>query len=278
MRWTRPDYSNGAGRPGLNLLSVMVFASLMFVPQLHCETEARVPSPWSGTWKLDLARSSRAGSNFSIKLGPTGEYELVTASFIDRFRCNGEEYPLPGSGATITCNQHSPAVMDTVFRRNGKITGNAHRALSAHDMVMTSIANDVGPPPKTTKKVYRRLTGTVGFVGAWRDEHLLEDEPQILVTEMRERRLRISFPGKKAFEDLPLDASDSRVHGLSPGLNVTLAAEASGPLTIRTKKKVDGRLLEEGAITLSPDGQTLVNTFWEIAYPNVKSFFVYHRQ
>ena len=250
----------------------------MFFPQLHCKLQAQAPSPWSGTWKLNVARSKRPGSNFSIKLGPTGEYEVTTASFTDRFRCNGRAYPLPGSGGTITCNQPSPTVLDTVFRRNGKITGKTHRELSVHDTIMTSSATGMGPTPKTTKRVYQRLTGTTGFVGAWRDQNLLEDEPQIMVTELRERRLRISFPGRKQFEDVPLDGSDSRVQGLSPGLNATLAAQLSGPLTISTKKKIDGRLIEEGTITLSPDGRTLLTTFWGLVYPNVKSFFVYDRQ
>ncbi len=271
-----PQNANSVRR--LSLLSVGIFGAVMFLPQLQWHVEGQAPSAWSGTWKLDITHSRRPGSNFSIKLGPTGEYEMTTASFIDRFRCDRQEYPLHGSGLTISCNQPSPQVMDTLLRKNGKITTRIHRELSTSGTIMTSIATVTGSAPKTTKKVYRRMSGTTGFVGAWRDEHLLEDEPQIMVTDLRARRLRISFPGKKTFENVSLDGSDSRVQGLASDVNVTLAGQLSGPLTIGMKKKVDGRLLEEGTMTLSPGGQSLMTTFWEVAYPSVKSVLVYHRQ
>ncbi len=262
----------------VSVLSVCIFAAVMFFPHLQWNVQGQAPSPWSGTWKLDITRSRRPGSNFSIKLGRTGEYEMTTATFIDRFRCDRQEYPLSGSGLTISCNEPLPHVMDTVLRKNGKITARVHRELSTNDTIMTSIATVAGSAPKTTKMIYRRMSGTTGFVGAWSDEHLLEDEPQIMVTDLRGRRLRISFPGKKTLEDISLDGSDSRVQGLASDVNVTLAGQLSGPLTISMKKKVDGRLLEKGTITLSPNGQTLMSTFWEVAYPNMKTLFVYHRQ
>lgn len=75
------------------------------------------------------------------------------------------------------------------------------------------------------------------------------------------------------------DGSELKIEGpgLPPG-GATLAARVVGPRQLSFTMKTEGRISQHGTVTISPDGETLTELFWEPGQEAHPSKGVYVRE
>ena len=109
------------------------FAGVISVVALGCSHASPV---WSGTWKLNVSKSTTSGPSFLITISPEGEYSVDNGTYSQSFRCDGKEYPTTPK-RTISCVHASALVIDTTSRENGAKVATAHWELSADGKTLT---------------------------------------------------------------------------------------------------------------------------------------------
>jgi hypothetical protein len=238
------------------------------------------PSPaWSGTWKLIPSRSSVPGPDFTITITPKNEYQIDNGTYRDRFRCDGNEYPMV-SGYTMSCVQKTSQVMDSTARKNGSIVTTAHWELSADGKILAIklTAVQLHEAAKTKEVVYQRASGSAGFVGGWSDVKPLESQPQLLVLTLQGRALRYAYPEKGQYADLTLDGPEAEWHGpgIPPGVSLEIKTQDRRQFLVL--RSFQGSVINQGIMKISSDGRTLVEEFWKPDGTDARTVLVYQKQ
>jgi hypothetical protein len=238
---------------------------------------SRASPVWNGTWKVNESKSSIPGPSLSITISTEGEYKVDNGTYIESFRCDGKEFATRPS-RTISCLQTSSGVIDTTSKENGaKVV--THWELSSDGRMLTlkgtSIQPDGSVKPRET--VYSRASRSVGLAGGWTNTKRLGSRPQ-LVLALNQRSLHIAFAGSGQYMDPPLDGSDAPMLGPGVPQGPTMAIRPHGPQEFLTLKKMGGQIVNEGSLTLSADGRTLVEEYWSPRAPDQKAVVVYEKQ
>ena len=233
---------------------------------------------WNGTWKINESKSNIPGPSFSLTLLPTGEYHSDTGTYSFDFRCDGKEYTTRPS-RTISCMESSPSEMDMTTKEDGKKVGTTHWELSSDGRALKEKGNSTGADGsvRTTERIYLRTSGSNGFVGGWQDTKRLESRPQ-MVLALNDRVLHVAFSGNGQYMDAPLDGTDSPCHGPSIPKGCTIAIRPNGPREFLSVRKIDGKIVNQGALQLSTDGNTLIEQYWRPSRPDEKATLVYEKQ
>src|SRR6266487_1111592 len=74
---------------------------------------------FSGTWKLNLAKSQLSGIVYTIEKKPSGMMHYSGGGFEADFDLAGKEYTMP-SGVSVIGKELSPTSWELTFRMNGK--------------------------------------------------------------------------------------------------------------------------------------------------------------
>ena len=74
---------------------------------------------FSGTWKLNLAKSQLSGTAYTFDKKPSGVWHYSGGGFDADFDLTGKEYTMP-SGASIIGKELSPRSWELSFGMNGK--------------------------------------------------------------------------------------------------------------------------------------------------------------
>jgi hypothetical protein len=232
---------------------------------------------WTGTWKEDFTQS-HVEALFSFTVSADGGYVLNASAAHTHFLCDGKPYPFLQDG-TIVCQQPNQHVMDLTFTRKGKLVQSTHRELSSDGKTMTSASKVFRPDGSEEDHAltYARTNASVGFVGAWREADDNDDNARLLLIKLTGPKLRLEYPFAKQSRELDLNGKEASSKN-SLGQTVTLSNKLQDPLTIRQVQKVNGMKTSEGTLSLSSDGNTLVQQYWNPDNPKVVVRRVYHRQ
>jgi hypothetical protein len=214
--------------------------------------------PFVGKWRLDVSRSTivdrmvveSVGSNryaFNFEGGPT---ETVVADGTDQ----------PGAaGTTLAVKPKDARTLTVVRKQGGRVVVSAawklsHDGRTLHDAFMSEQPDG---PPVSVDYVYRRMSGTSGFAGAWEST----TRPLGLKYELGIQPYAgkgLSFAASGAVKNITLDGQAHAVAGAADGL------VASGRR--RSERAFDyteshaGKLDRARQFKLSRDGRTLTET------------------
>ena len=254
------------------------YLSCVFISFVVASGCVAAPPGWNGTWKLNESKSSVPGPSFSITISPTGEYVSDSGTYKFSFRCDRREYPTT-TNRTISCSQTSPSVIAMTYKENGVKVGTAHWELSADGEMLTIKRTSIQTEGSVNSKenVYSRTTRSVGFAGGWRNSERLESTPQLLLA-LSGRSLHIAFSESGQYADLPLDGSDAPMHGPGIPQALTMAIRPNGPRVFLTLKKIRGQVINQGTLTLSADGRSLIEEYWRPDRPEQRALLTYERQ
>src|SRR5580700_509633 len=233
---------------------------------------------WTGTWKLNVSKSSIPGPSFTLALAPDGEYRMENGTFGYTFGCDGQEYKT-SPVRTISCKLDDSSDMDTTSRENGRIVRTDHWQLYSDGSKLrhTSSEPQADGSTKSHLSEFVRVSGSVGFAGGWSDLKRLESHPRLVLT-MKDSTLHLAFLETGQHADITLDGSDSAMHGPGLLIRTTLAIRPNGAYEFLTTKKTDGRVINQGSLKLSADGHTLVEEYWSPNSPDEKAILVYDKQ
>ena len=225
---------------------------------------------WSGTWKLDEHLSQPVGPSFIYTQARSGEYTVNTGDHILRFFCDGKEYPtLPQH--SLICTQSGSRSMQMIYKANGQIVSHATRTLSPDDKVLTVTSGLGATETKELRRdSYQRTSASTGFVGAWTNKDQASVRPPVLIIAKTGPILSLSFPVNEQHTDVPLNGTDAPIQGIATGVHATLSALPRGNRELLTEQKLDGRIVRDGTLTLTPDGHTLIQETWRPENPSVK--------
>lgn len=233
----------------MQMISVMALAA---VPALWTASD-----PFVGTWKLDVSRSTildrmvveNAGLNrytFRFEGGPA---ETILA--------NGTDQPgIPGTTLSVTAQ--GSRTMSVVRKQAGRTVVSAHWKLSQDGKTLHDAFTSTQPgSSSTTNYVYRRMSGTSGFSGAWEST----TKPNGLNVEQQIRpygKSALSFVSRGIVKNITFDGQDHALAGAKEGTIASGRRESVRAMEYTEKN--NGKIVATRTLTLSTDGKKLTIT------------------
>lgn len=233
---------------------------------------------WTGTWTLDASSAEQPRKpTFTLALASSGEYVWTIGDKTFRFRCDGRDYP-DAPRRSVACIQRSPAVMETVYRVDGKDMSRTLRELSADGKTLSVTATLIRKDgsEQVKKLSYTRISQGTGFEGAWKSSSV-PSTAETLVIQMTDTAFHMMMPATGQHADIPLTGGETALEGAPTGAQVTLSAARQSPHRMLLTKKVNGQAISETSLELSPDGSTLVEETWRPESPAVKDHLVFKK-
>src|SRR5580693_4107162 len=89
---------------------------------------------FSGTWKLNLAKSHFSGQTVTIEKTASGKYHFDAQGFAYDFDLTGKEYPTP-DGGTTSWKAVDAATWEAASRMNGKVVASYRLSLNRDTIV-----------------------------------------------------------------------------------------------------------------------------------------------
>jgi hypothetical protein len=231
---------------------------------------------WSGTWKLNPAKSSYQGRIMTISILANSEYRFEEKTS-QTIRCDGKVQSVE-NGRTLVCFKNGIGVLDITAMKDGTKTRVTHDEVSADGRVLTTTANEFRPDGTATISpiVFSRLSGSDGLAGQWLDTTFLQRHTDMLL-RLDKQFLHVDYSNVGQQFDAPLDGDEApiRGHGVLDG--GTFALQRDGPRGFLTTTKVHDKIYNSGSMKLSSDGRTITVSWWNPGSPDVIQTFVYDK-
>lgn len=238
-------------------------------------------NPFTGTWKLDLAKSHFTGDTFTYTKTASGmmHYSDGSANNFD-FGIDGKEYPTL-DGRTTTWTHDGDHAWKSVTKFNGKVLGTAHRELSSDGKTLTVVYTGTRPDGSPVKEelIYTRVTGTSGLAGKWRNTKYNQDEPDtIVISFSAPDTIRWEIPAYKETITGKTDGSDLPIIGPNDPKTLTVSIKMDSPHKLSYTVKREGKPINYGIDTISADGKTLTDVSWSPGKESEKQTGIYIKQ
>ena len=225
-------------------------------------------SAFVGSWTFDAAQSDLAGGDWKIVSTADGRMRSTGGSTAPyEFGVDGQENRTE-NGRLVAWTWTGPNTWRMTKKRDGVLAETAEVALSSAGQRLTTVVTGKLPDQSDFRRttVYRRQGGGAGLPGTWRavsvdtgdtyDGYIISEAPDGVMTW--------KIPTDHQIIVGPFDGSDLKIEGpgLPPG-GATLAVRAVAPRQLSYTMKTAGQVSQHGTVTISPDGKTLTELFWE---------------
>jgi hypothetical protein len=238
-------------------------------------------SPWTGTWKLDPAKSHFTGDTFAYSKGPGTMLHYSDGSTSYDFGLDGKEYKA-WANRTTTWAATGKNTWESVTKADGNVLSKGHRELSADGKTLTMTSTGTRPDGAAfhEEDVYERVSGTDGLIGTWRSTKY-SDPPgphEFVISSPAPGVVHYEVPDMKVTAEGRTDGSDNPLHGptLPPGSTISFKALSS--TKIRYVMKINGNVDNMGEQTLAADGRSFSDVNWNAGKENEKSTGVFVKQ
>jgi hypothetical protein len=256
----------------------LVFCSLLALP---IGAAFAADSPWTGTWKADLAKSHVTGDTFEYSKGPGSllHYSDGSTSSFD-FGIDGKEYKTWANRST-TWTPTGKSSWDTESKIDGKVMSKGHRELSTDGKTLTISYSGTRPDgtPFNDRDVYTRVSGSDGLIGTWRSVKSSFGGPmEFINSSPAPGVLRQEVPDMKAFTEGPLDGTDHPLSGPRVPPSTTIAQTVVTPTQMSYVIKIGGKPDSIGTQAIASDGRSFTDTSWTPGKESEKMIVVYVKQ
>ena len=256
----------------------LLIRTLLWIPfcALAATQGCRTPSrDWTGTWKLNLSKSSYQGQVLTISTSADGEYRFDENSS-HTIRCDGKDRPI-GNGRTLICAKSGVSALDITLKQNGVKTAVTHDELSSDGKTFTTTVTEFRPSsPVASQIIFSRLSGSDGFAGQWRDTSYLQQHADMTL-RLDNQTLHIGYPGTGQYIDAPFDGANVGMHGPHVLEGSTFAVRSAGIRKFLTTTSRQGKLFNQGTLELSDDGRVVTDSWWNPNRPDDKGVLVYEK-
>jgi hypothetical protein len=237
-------------------------------------------SPWTGTWKQNLAKSKLAGDTFTYTEKPGGMLHYDAGGMIQYdFACDGKPYPTLGD-RTIACTGSPATGYDFTTTVAGKPYSKSHRSLSADGKTMTVHGTAMRPDGTTASydETYKRESGTTGLVGKWLDVKDSEQVADVSMWTVTGGTLHMENPAFKQTVDVKLDGTPGKVVGPTIPAGASVTVKSVGPNKLHFVDSLNGKTLNEGTWTIGADGKTITEENWIPGRESEKATILWEKQ
>ena len=249
----------------------------LFALTLALAIPALAQSPWSGTWKLNQAKSKLTGDTYTVtSVGDKYHYDGGSLQY--DFACDGKDYPTIG-GETVSCHETS-TTRDTVVKQNGKAVATIHRQIDPDGHSYTGTRTDMLASGGTTvsKTVFTRVGQGGGFSGTWKSASTSSNRVEPFILKVNGDSMHMEVPEERLTWDGKLDGTPAAVHGPDIPEGLTVSEKAEGPNKLVSDIALGGKHLQHAEDTLSADGKSFSEISWDPAKPNEKQTSVFEKQ
>jgi hypothetical protein len=221
-------------------------------------------SPFSGTWKVNLA-SAKADPKPQTWTLLNGRYHCATCVPVMDIKADGSDQPTPGdpTADTVAVKAASPAIIELIYKKAGKIASNEKRTVSADGRMLT--VEFTGYPETSKEPVTGKVSlsrtaappaGAHAVSGSWRTEKFdtISDNGLTFTIEGTADGLAMSSPTGIMY-DAKFDGNDYPLKG-DPTIDMVSLKKVSDREVIETDKR-GGKIITVSTMTVSADGKTL---------------------
>lgn len=256
----------------------MKIATVAFAAILASSGAALAASPFVGTWKTDIAKSTFTGDTMTFTQTPTG-YHFVGGPVAYDFADNGKPYPSMAD-RTVVWTKNADGSWDVDLSVNGRLISRAHRALSADGSTLNSTYEEHRADGSVVHEsdVYTRISGGPGLLGTWKSTKVDAATQTVIISPDGAAGYRIAYPGNKVALVTKLDGSPTPVSGPNIPAHANAAFRKVDDHKWTFTDYLGDKPITEGVMTVSPDGATLTNTNWAPGKQDEKEVDVYDRQ
>ncbi|HEV3153195.1 MAG TPA: hypothetical protein VGZ02_05285 [Candidatus Baltobacteraceae bacterium] len=236
-------------------------------------------SPWSGTWKVDVAKSHAVGDTFTYSPGPNGAIHYSYGTISYNYKCDGKMY-VTVPGFSSTCKAKGDRIHDFANYANGKATGSGEITLSADDKTMRSVFTNQRPDgsKETTTTINERVSGTNGWFGTWKSTKFEDSSPATMTLDVSGTTVTSTIPEYKQKMTLTIDGAPGELTGPTLPRGVMASWKSMGPNKVEQTIVYRGKPYNYDIFTLSADGKTLTDVGWTAGKENQKLTTVYDKQ
>jgi hypothetical protein len=239
-------------------------------------------NPWTGMWKLDVAKSHFTGQTFTYSKGP-GEllhYEDGSTASFD-FGLDGKEYKT-WANRTMSWSPAGTNAWDTVVKAEGEVRSKGHFELSADGKTLNTVFTGRKGDGSAFREedTFTRVSGTDGLIGTWRTAKVVGPTgPQTFVmSSPASGVLHVDVPDMKASAEGRMDGSDNPLTGPTVAPGTTISFKALSPTKMRYVMKINGKTDDMGEQTIAADGRSFTDMNWVPGRENEKTTAVYVKQ
>jgi len=252
-----------------SILSLSVLAcagSPSSSPRVSAPPAAVPTNPFVGVWKFDPTRSRLIAEKIQYQIADAGKLRFSNASGSNyEFAIDGRDYPT-SSNRTIAWASIGPRQWETTFKIGGKVTETARQTLSADGQTLDVLAEGALPNGMTYqhKKRYVRTGNGEGLAGTWRN---LEVDTQnmpdgYVLSENASGVVTWAIPTDNQTLTGRFDGSEMPLMGATAPPGTTFSVHRVADRKLVYTMKVHGKIGQHGAVTVSDDGQTLIEESW----------------
>jgi hypothetical protein len=243
-------------------------------------TASAAESPFVGTWQLNVEKSKLAGDTFTYTATATG-FQYSNGSTIKfNFATDGKDYPaFPGE--TVSWTKSGDNTWDSVYKDDhGTVLSKVHRVLSPDGKTMTVTSTDYRADGTTTQdtSVRARVSGGPGLVGTWKEVKVSPAANTTIISVPSAGHIKYEFPRDKQFVEGLVDGTPSRFQGQSVPEGATVAFKQKASNELEWSYAVKGKVIEQGADTVSSDGRSRTSVSWAPGKESEKTIEVYDKQ
>ncbi len=220
---------------------------------------AAAENPFTGTWKLNPAKSKFTGDTVKYESTPSGDIKETAAGQSYTFKLDGREYPAP-FGRTAAWKQLGERVWEQTIKQAGKVLVIITYQLSADGETMTFAEKGTKPngEPIHTTGAYTRVSGANGLIGTWKSTEVKIGSPNVLqITPYQGDGLSLAIVDFKATCNCKFDGKDYPCTGPTVPEGYTMALKRINPRTANVDQKVNGKPAFTSTFMVSEDGRTL---------------------
>ena len=213
---------------------------------------------FSGTWKLNLAKSRLSGMAYTFTKKPSGIWHYSGGGFDADFDLTGKEYTMP-SGVSVIGEEVSPTSWELTFRMNGKSISKSNVTRSGDSLKWVS--DVTSPDGKTVQQTSTdtRISGGPGFVGKWKAGNLKGASTTLKITTQGSDGVTIEVPEFQQVVEGSFDGKDYPVMQAGQASKFTNSFTKGRPNSFKIRTKLNGKPFALDVYTLSADGKTLTD-------------------
>ena len=258
----------------------MKLSALTLVAALTLSGAAFAESPFVGSWKMDVSKSTFTGDTMTYTKTATGYHYSNGSTFSYDFADDGKPHTTMIAGRTATWTKTADGGWDVTFSADGKVLTKAHRTLSSDGATMTTSYEEYRPDGTTVHEsdVYKRVSGSSGIEGKWEDIKVDAASDTMMISPGTSMTYKVEYPTQKIVIMAHTDGSPSVVKGptVPPGATASFTKADDHKWTYINK--LNGKVISEGILSVSADGAMLTDTSWVEGKEMEKTAGVYTRQ
>jgi len=235
---------------------------IVFLMAFACGLCAAADAPYTGKWKMNVAKSNFGDTTITYEQLSGGEMKATADGLSYNFKPDGKDNMTPW-GMTMAWKEVSPTSWDLTEKSGAKVTATSRLSLSADGKLLTlkTKRTKADGGSSDDSMTFERISGGSGLAGKWKTKNLKTSSPETLsLTAKSNDGLSIAMGNEGAVCDARFDGKDHPTTGPMWPAGWTCLISKSGARAIDVIWKKDGKEMYKSALTASTDGKVLTET------------------